>query len=122
VSEEEASYKRDGAWSIKENLAHLIADEVDTSARLVEEVEAAERLYDTGFGNSDLRMRVVAASYPDTWAMVDSYRRAMAETVGLLGGLPADVRRSTFWRIAFELSLREDHLNEHLEAIQALRN
>jgi uncharacterized protein YndB with AHSA1/START domain len=122
VSEEEAGHKRDGSWSIKENLAHLLADEVDTHARLVELVERNERLYDGAGGNSDLRMRVSAGSFPDTWAMLDSYRRAMSETVGLIGGLADDLPRSTFWRISFDFSQREDHLNEHLEAIRALRN
>lgn len=123
ITEEEAGSSHDGEWSIKENLAHLITDEVDSHSRLIEGVEGSERLYDGVRGtNSDMRMRVSAAVYPDTWAMVDSCRRAMAETVGLLSALPEDLRRSTFWRIAFGYSQSESHLVEHLDQIKAARN
>lgn len=122
ITEEEASQSRDGEWSVKENLAHLITDEIDSHSRLIEGVDGVERLYDGATGNSNMRMRVSAAVYPDTWAMVDSCRRAMAETVGLLSALPEDLRRSTFWRIAFGYSEGESHLVEHLDQIKAARN
>lgn len=122
ITEHEASHSPgDGEWSVREILAHLIAGEVDAQSLLIEQIEGVERLYDGSFGNSDLRMRVSASSYPDTWAMVDAYRRAMAETIGLLDSLPGDLRRSTFWRIAFGYSQGEDHLTEHLEQIKAAR-
>lgn len=122
ITEHEASHSPgDGEWSVREILAHLIAGEVDAQSLLIEQIDSVERLYDGGGRNSDLRMRVSASSYPDTWAMVDAYRRAMAETIGLLDALPQDLRRSTFWRIAFGYSDGESHLNEHLEQIKAAR-
>jgi uncharacterized protein YndB with AHSA1/START domain len=121
-TEEEASQSpAESEWSVREILAHLITGEVDAHSQLIEQVEGLERLYDGGGGNSHLRMRISAASYPDTWAMIDAYKRAMAETVGLLDALPADLRRPAFWRIAFGYSDAESHLNEHLEQIKAAR-
>jgi uncharacterized protein YndB with AHSA1/START domain len=122
ISEEEANRApSEGEWSVREVLAHLIMGEVDSQALLIEEIDGVERLYDQGFGNSHLRTRVSAASYPDTWAMVDALRRAMAETVGLLSALPEDLRRSAFWRIAFGYSQGWDHFDEHIDQMKAAR-
>jgi uncharacterized protein YndB with AHSA1/START domain len=123
ITEEEAAHSPgEGEWSVREILAHLIIGEVDSQSLIVEEIEGVERLYDGGLGNSHLRTRVSAASYPDTWAMVDALRRAMAETVALLAGMPEDLRRSTFWRIAFGYSDGESHLFEHLDQIKTARS
>jgi uncharacterized protein YndB with AHSA1/START domain len=113
----------EGEWSIREILAHLIEGEIDGHSFLIAQTEGVEPFYDGTFGNSNLRVRTCASSYPDTWSMVESIRRALAQTVSILTGLPEEVvaRRAVFWRIAFGFQDLEAHLTEHLEQIKVAR-
>ena len=122
VTEAEAGHRPgEGQWSVKEVIAHLLDGEGDQHSTLVESFEGVERYYDGGFGNSHWRTRVTADAYPDVWAMIDSYRRLIAQTVQLIRSMPEHLqrRRGTFWRYAFGFADGEDHLHEHLEQVKS---
>jgi uncharacterized protein YndB with AHSA1/START domain len=122
VSEEAAGRKpAPDAWSAKEVLAHLLDGEGDGHSWITELVMGVERLYDTGFGNSDLRVAVTAWSYPTVAEMLAALRHLEEETLSILEQLPAEfvARKSSFWRLAYGYTQNDQHNHEHIEQIKA---
>jgi uncharacterized protein YndB with AHSA1/START domain len=122
VTDEEANRRpAEGAWSVKEIIAHLIDGEGDLHAQMVATFEGVEPYYDGGYGNSHWRTKVTADSYPDVASMVDSYRHLMAQTVGMISSIPAEAakKRASFWRVSFPYNEGDSHFDEHVDQIKA---
>ena len=122
VSEEEAGRKPSpDEWSGKEVLAHLLDGERDSHGEITELILGRERLYDSGFGNSDLRVAVTAWSYPRVAEMLSALSHSQEQTLSLVSQLPAPfvARRSSFWRLAYNYTQTPDHNAEHLAQIRA---
>jgi uncharacterized protein YndB with AHSA1/START domain len=122
VSEEAAGRKPAAdEWSAKEVLAHLLNEEGDSHAWIIELLIGAERDYDAPFGNSDLRTAVTAWSYHEWGQMLSALELLQEQTVSLVSQLPAEfeAQRSSFWRLAYNFATRSDHYDEHLDQIRA---
>lgn len=120
---EEAAATRPGPdeWSAREVLAHLMDGEGDYHSYITELVLGAERSSDGPYENSDLRVRVTAASYPTVAEMLAAYRHLEQQTVALLAGLPDEfvARKGSFWRLAYGYTQARPHYEEHVAQIRA---
>lgn len=108
-------------WSAKEVLAHLVIGERDGHNYFAELVAGEERQYAAFTGNSHLRTRATAQTYPTLAALFEELKRNEAETVALLAGLPDDfiANKRSYWRLAFGQVQSLSHTQEHIPQIQA---
>ncbi len=108
-------------WSAKEVVAHLLDEEGDSHAEIIDLVKGGERFSDASFSNSDLRVAVTAWSYPTVAEMLEALRHTEEQTVSIVEQLPPEfvARKSSFWRLAYNFTQTPDHNNEHLEQIRA---
>lgn len=122
VSEEQASFKpTPGEWSIKENLAHLIHSERGWHTWISDLIEGQESHYDDFGGNNQARVTATVTAYPTLEALRDELRRNQSETLTMIAELPEEFvsRKSSYWRVAYNLLETPYHLHTHLEQMQA---
>jgi len=108
----------DGEWSIKDNLAHLIAVERDIQTWITSLIEGQEitNIYHT---NLTARLTAMTTAFPTAQALLEELDRSQTETVALLRILPAELvaRKGSFWRLGFSVQDNHDHTREHIETI-----
>ena len=128
VSEEEAEFKPSPSdWSIKENIAHFIQGERFFLLYMAELVSGFERFADDYGGNVNEILEATCAAYPTVNAMVEEYKRNMAETLYFIAGLPDEflARKGEYWRLAYGLVQDPFHFEGHLvqmkSALEAAR-
>lgn len=121
-SEEEATRRpQPDAWSAKEIVAHLLANEQYQQWWLVSLLAGAEPFFDESFGNSTLHIAALAASYPTAGALVEELLRSQNATLGMLTGLPEEfvAARRSMWRVGWSYPDTAEHLETHREEIRA---
>jgi uncharacterized protein YndB with AHSA1/START domain len=124
VTEAESEFhSAPGEWNIKEVLAHLIHGERYTQQQLGESLTGALGYYDVGGGNSDAWVRATASTYPNAGAMLQELKRAQAETVAFLAGLPEPfvAHKGSYWQIAYGALEGGFHIRDHIGQITATR-
>jgi uncharacterized damage-inducible protein DinB len=123
VSDERASRRpAPGEWSIKHNLAHLIASERYQHGWITCVIAGQEPWQEDWEGNAQIRLAAVINAYPTVQALLQEFKRNAAETAALLAGLPEDFvakRRGSYYRIARTMAEWVDHMNEHIAQIRA---
>lgn len=123
VKEKEAGYRpAESEWSIKEVLAHLIQNERLVQFLIAGHVTDQYSLYNDGVDNVTAYTRATVEVFESIAALMDELRRAKAETVALLRGLPQEFasRRSSMWLISYALLSYPYHVHQHVEQIQSL--
>lgn len=122
VKEEEATFKpAPEEWSIKEIIAHFIQGERFTHQYLSEMVFSEERISD-GYGeNLQPYIEATVTAYPTLKDLVLELKRNSSETIGILENLPDDfvARKSSFWRMSYNLLQDPYHYFSHKEQMQA---
>lgn len=122
LSEEEAEYRPGPEeWSVKQNLAHLIATEREVHAWLASMIEDQE----AGFsfhGNNPTRLSATVSTFPHLKDLMEELRRNQAETVAMAAGLPEEIvaRKRTYFRLAVNLLSTPYHYHDHCAQIQSL--
>lgn len=122
VTEAEASFKPGPKeWSAKDVVAHLMSGERDGHSFITEVIGGHERYFDDYAGNVEARHAGIFAAYPTARAMFDEYKRNETETVAMLAALPPEfvARRSSYWRIAFNLLQPPFHTRDHFDQMRA---
>lgn len=122
VKEDEAAFKpAPEDWSLKEVIAHFIQGERFTHEFINELVFSEERFSD-GYGeNLQAYIDATVAAYPTLKDLVLELKRNFAETVGILERLPEEfvARRSSFWRLSYNMLQDPYHYFSHKEQMQA---
>ena len=122
VSEEEAAFKiAPEEWSIKEVIAHFIQGERFNQAYINEMVFSEERFSD-GYGdNLQAYIDATVTAYPTLKDLVLEFKRNSSEVVSTLEKLPDEfvARKSTFWRMSYNLLQDPYHYFSHKEQMQA---
>jgi hypothetical protein len=122
IKDEEASFKpAPEEWSIKEVIAHFIQGERGTHQYIAELVFSEERFSD-GYGdNLPAYIEATVSAYPSLNDLVLEFKRNSAETVSILEKLPEDfvARRSTFWRMSYNMLQDPYHYFSHKDQMQA---
>jgi uncharacterized protein YndB with AHSA1/START domain len=121
VSEAAASSKPSPEeWSAKETLAHLIHSERGFQNYIQDLVGSYEPIYDDG-GNLPARILATLQVYSTLPDLLTELDRLMDETVALVSFLPAEFasRKSTYWRLGYQLVQNPIHSESHLEQIKA---
>ncbi len=122
VNDSEAEFRREEAdWTVKENLAHLIAAERDTQTWIGRFLEGHEgELWFPTHHRS--RLQAIVSSFPQVEDLLGELHRTQQETLALLASLPAEfvARRRSYWRMGYGLLNLATHLRDHLQDIQAL--
>lgn len=120
---EEASNHRPAAkeWNTKEILAHLLQYERYLQEWIAEIYSSQESVADDFGGNLDARVQATAEVYGFLKNVYEEFKRNQAEIVALVKKLPDDItsRKSSWWRLCFNLLTYCDHTHEHLKQIQA---
>lgn len=119
VSEAEAARKpAEGEWSANDVLAHLILTERWRQHQIGGFVEGPEP--EGWTGNSPTRIASVVDSYGSNRALIQEFRRSMAETVSVTRHLPASAldRKSNLWWMTFEFGGAPVHTRQHFTQIQ----
>jgi hypothetical protein len=122
VSEEEAAFKPGPSeWSIKEVIAHFIQGERFFQQYMTELVSGFERVADDYGGNVNEILEATSAAYPTTNAMVEEYKKNMAETLYFIAHLPDEFlgRKGEYWRLAYGLLQDPFHFDAHLEQMKS---
>jgi len=121
VKEEEAAFKpAPEEWSVKEVIAHFIQGERFTHQYISEMVFSEERVSD-GYGeNLQSYVEATVSAYPTLEDLVLEFKRNSAETIGILKKLPDDfvARKSTFWRMSYNLLQDPYHYLSHKDQMQ----
>jgi uncharacterized protein YndB with AHSA1/START domain len=121
VTDEEATFHPGpDEWNVKETLAHLIQGERDTHAWVSDQVFSEERVSDGFTDNLNARIRATVSAYGTLAALREELRRNEAETIAMLANLPSEVetRKSTMWKIGYNLLQDPFHTKEHAEQIR----
>lgn len=121
VDEETASRPLiEGEWSIKENLAHLIAVERDIQVWITSLIEGQE-ITNIYHSNLTTRLTAMRSAYPTAQNLLEELDRSQTETVALLRILPPELvaRKGSFWRIGNSVLENHDHSIEHIDYISA---
>jgi uncharacterized protein YndB with AHSA1/START domain/flagellar motility protein MotE (MotC chaperone) len=122
VSEAEAAFKpAEKEWSVNEILAHLIHSERGVQNVITELFLGVESIAD-GYGdNVDAYVKATADAYQTMRALVDAFHASREETVGLIANLPETFaqRKSSFWRLGYQLLSFPLHVHEHADQIKA---
>jgi uncharacterized protein YndB with AHSA1/START domain len=122
ASEEAASHRpSEKEWNAKEILAHLLHYERYLQGWIVELYFSQESVAD-GFGdNLNARVESTVAVYGTLKNVYEEFERNQAEIVELVKRLPDDFvkRKSTWWRMGFNLLSYCDHTREHINQIKA---
>lgn len=122
VKDEEASFKpAPEEWSIKEVIAHFIQEQRGFHQYIAEQVFSEERFSD-GYGdNLHAYIEATVSAYPTLNELVLEFKRNSAETVSILEKLPEDfvARKSTFWRMSYNLLQDPYHYFSHKDQMQA---
>jgi uncharacterized protein YndB with AHSA1/START domain len=123
VSEAEAAFKPSPeAWSMQETLCHLVQGERDFGAYVVEQIGSQVRYSDDYAGNIMTRIQATLLAYPSVAELLAAWQKLMAENVALLENLPEEFlqRKSSYWRLAYELTQPPYHNDEHLAEMRLL--
>jgi len=122
ISEEEAAFKpAPDSWSIKEVIAHLIQGERFEQEYINEMVFSEERFSD-GYGdNLQAYIEATVSVYPTLNDLVLEFKRNRAETIYILENLPEEFvsRKSTFWRMSYNMLQEPYHYFSHKDQMQA---
>ena len=126
VSEAEAALQPAlDEWSINETLAHLIISERETQGFIADLINDDERWSDglTNPTNVPARVRATASAFSSLPALIEELKRAEAETVAMLAGLPAEfvARKDSYWRLGYSALQFPEHVRDHMGQIQAAR-
>jgi uncharacterized protein YndB with AHSA1/START domain len=124
VTEEAAAFKLNlSDWSAKETLAHLIHSERDLQNYIQNLAGSYEPIYDDG-GNLPARVAATLQVLPNVQDLLAALFRLMDETVALVSCLPAEFieRKSTYWRLGYQLVQDPLHQLSHLEQIKTALN
>jgi hypothetical protein len=122
VTEDEAAFKPAlKEWGIKEVIAHFIQGERFTHEFINELVFSEERFAD-GYGeNLQAYIEATVTAYPTLKDLVLELKRNFAETIGILERLPEEfvARKSSFWRLSYNMLQDPYHYFSHKEQMQA---
>jgi len=124
VSEAEAASRpAPGEWSALEVVAHLIAAERENQTWITDLLNDDERWSDRFENPTNVPARVSAtvAAYPTLAAIVEAWKRSMAETAAMLAALPPEfvAHKGSFWRLGRDLLQAPEHVQEHSAQIRA---
>jgi uncharacterized protein YndB with AHSA1/START domain len=106
-------------WNAKQVLAHLILNERYLHNMIGGYLQGPEP---SGYpNNNSARINAIVSTFGSAQALISELRRARAETVATLRGLPAtfDRQRSALWWLNFEFNGPHQHDEEHFAQIQA---
>jgi hypothetical protein len=120
VTEAGSAYKPNSTdWSAKETLAHLIHSERGLQSYIHDLVGGYEPIYDDG-GNLPARLAATLQVLPNVQDLLAVLFRLMDETVALVSFLPVEfvARKSTYWRLGYQLVQDPLHKISHLEQIK----
>lgn len=120
VTEAVSAFKPDPSdWSAKETLAHLIHSERGLQSNIHDLVGGYEPIYDDG-GNLPARLAATLQVLPNVQDLLAVLFRLMDETVALVSLLPAEFveRKSSYWRLGYQLVQDPLHQISHLEQIK----
>jgi uncharacterized protein YndB with AHSA1/START domain len=120
VTDAAASFKPSPSdWSARETLAHLIHAERGFQNYIQELVGSYEPIYDDG-GNLPARIAATLQVLPNPQDLLVELFRLMDETVALVFLLPAEFteRKSSYWRLGYQLVQDPLHQISHLEQIK----
>lgn len=121
ASEEAASrHPAKKEWNTKEILAHLLHYERYLQGWIGEMVYSQESVADDFGGNLDARVQATAEVYGTLKNVYEEFKRNQAEIVACVKNLPDDFarRKSSWWRLCFNLLTYCDHTHEHLNQIK----
>jgi hypothetical protein len=124
VSEAEAAYRPAAKeWNALETVAHLIAAERENQTWITDLLNDDERWSDRFENPTNVPARIGAtvAAYPTLSAIVDAWKRSMAETAAMLDVLPPEfvAHKGSFWRLGRDLLQAPEHVQEHSAQIRA---
>ena len=124
VSEEQAAIvPAPDEWSIRQIVAHLIANERDEQTTIGMQVGGFGDVFSYN-NNSLVRIEPLLANYPTMPELLDALQRTQAETVAAVRHLPADFveRRGSYDRLGRVLLEDADsHYGLHVEQIEGAK-
>jgi len=122
TTEEAASRRRAaGEWNAKDILAHLILS-AQATFRLIEELVAGDQSWNDGQGdNIQAPLTALASIYRTAPELMEKLRYTEAEVVALLREMPPEfvARKSSYWRVAYEMTDIGLHYREHIVQLRA---
>lgn len=107
-------------WNTKEIIAHLLHYERYLQNRINDLVFSQEEVTD-GFSDNLLpRVQATATVYENVQGVYLEFKRNQAEIVELVKHLPEEFakRKSTWWRLSYNLLTYCDHTRDHLNQIK----
>jgi uncharacterized protein YndB with AHSA1/START domain len=109
-----------GEWSAKEVLAHLIHVERENIIILADIIAGQERWADDFGGNLHARVQATLRVHQTLAELQAELQRNWAELAALVELLPAEFvqRRSSYWRVAVNLTQGAAHTQNHLAQIR----
>lgn len=121
VSDSAASKRpAEGEWNAKEIVAHLIHGERYTLSWIADLFGGQVRWTDGDGGNLFEQVQATVATYPTVKELLDELRRTREEIAALIHALPESFqqRKSSCWRLAFNLLEQPFHDHTHFEQIR----
>lgn len=121
ITEKEAAYKPDkNQWSVMEIIAHLIHGQRGIHNQLSEMIGMQESVADDFGGNQNAAVIATTRTYPTIQEIVEAYKRSNKEIVEYISELPPEfiARKSSYWRLAFQLLETPYHFNIHEEQMR----
>lgn len=121
ITEKEAAYKPDkNQWSVMEIIAHLIHGQRGIHNQLSEMIGMQESVADDFGGNQNAAVIATTRTYPTIQEIVEAYKRSNKEITEYISKLPHEfiARKSSYWRLAFQLLETPYHFNIHEEQMR----
>ena len=108
-------------WNVKQILAHLIHGERNALNYINDILGNQEPLYDDYSGNQEVIIAATISIFPSLIELRQEYFKNHAEVITALENLPVEfiARKSTFWRLAFNMLEGHYHIQLHLDQIRA---
>ena len=121
VTDEEAEFTDGEAWSIEENIAHLVVGEEWYLFYLTELLVDGESQYVGTWENRREQLRAVVSTTSNVEQLVERLERAYEQTCSLLeeSAPVLEARKGVMWRLGiWRLQFPGEHEKEHIEQIK----
>ncbi len=120
ITDADAAYKPNkDQWSVLEIIAHLLQGQRYYHQYLSNIIVMQESVSDDFGGNLDAAVVSTTCVYPSLKEIIAEFKRCNAEIVAFIAEFPAEFvnRKSSYWRVAFNLLEAPYHFYGHFEQI-----